>query len=64
MLYEFNVPNTFEPEIHIEPFICAVLFRFLNPLTFNEDNNVVLLFNIVKSLILSEDNIVVNIFKL
>jgi hypothetical protein len=45
---EFNVLNTFKPDIYNDPFIFVVLSKLVYPLTFNEDNNVVLLFNIVK----------------
>ncbi len=59
VLYEFNVFNTFKPEIYNDPFIFVVLSKLVNPLTFNEDNNVVILFNVVKPLIFNEDNNVV-----
>jgi hypothetical protein len=59
VLYEFNVPNTFKPEIYNEPFILAVFSNLVNPLTSNEDNNVVLIFNVVKPLTFNDDNIVV-----
>ena len=59
VLYEFNVSNTFKPEIYNDPFILVVLSKLVNPLTFNEDNNVVILFNVVKPLTFNEDNIVV-----
>jgi hypothetical protein len=48
VLYEFNVSNTFKPEIYNEPFTFVVLSKLVNPLTFNEDNIVVLLFEVVK----------------
>ncbi len=53
MLYDFNVSNTFKPEIYNEPFI------FVKPLTFNEDSIVVLLFKFETPLTFNEDNIVV-----
>ncbi len=48
VLYEFNVSNEFKPEIYNEPFTFIALSKLVNPLTFNEDNNVVLSFNVVK----------------
>ncbi len=44
VLYEFNNCNIFDPDIYNDPFIFVVLFKFVNPLTFNDDNNVTLLF--------------------
>jgi hypothetical protein len=45
---EFDVLNTFKPDIYNDPFIFVVLSKLVNPLTFNEDNIVVLLFEVVK----------------
>jgi hypothetical protein len=56
VLYEFNVSNTFKPEIYNEPFIFVVLSKLVNPLTFNEDNIVVLLFNVVNPLTFNDEN--------
>ncbi len=49
VLYEFNVSNTFKPEIYNEPFILVVLSKLVNALTFNEDSIVVLLFKFEKT---------------
>ena len=38
----FNVCNTFKPETFNCPFILVVVFNVTKPLTFNDDNNVVL----------------------
>ena len=35
VLYEFNVPNTLKPDKYNDPFIFVVLFKLVNPLTFN-----------------------------
>jgi hypothetical protein len=56
VLYEFNVSNTFKPEIYNEPFIFVVLSKLVNPLTFNDDSIVVLLFNVVKPLTFNDEN--------
>ncbi len=55
VLNEFNVPNTFKPDIYNEPFKIVVLSKLVNPLTFNEDNNVVLLFNVVNPLTFNDE---------
>ena len=34
---EFNVDNTFKPEIYNDPFIFVVLFDVVKPLTFNDN---------------------------
>ena len=39
---EFYVSNTFKPDIYNVPFIFVVLSKLVNPLTFSDDNNVVL----------------------
>jgi hypothetical protein len=48
-LYDFNVSNIFKQEIYNAPFIFVVLSKLVNPLTFNEDNNVVFFFNVVNT---------------
>ncbi len=40
---KLNVSNMFKPDMCNEPFIFVVLFNVVNPDTFNDDNNVVLL---------------------
>jgi hypothetical protein len=54
VLYEFNVSNTFKPEIYNDPFILVVLSKLVNPLALNEDNNVILLFSVVNPLTFNE----------
>jgi hypothetical protein len=61
--YEFNVSNTFKPDIYNDPFIFVVLSKLVNPLTFNDDTNVVLLFNVVKPLTFNAENNEVLLFK-
>jgi hypothetical protein len=51
---EFNVDNTFKPEIFNDPFIFVVLFNVVKPLTLNDDN-IVVLFNVVKPLIFNDE---------
>jgi hypothetical protein len=53
--YAFNNCNIFDQDIYNDPFIFVVLFKLVNPLTFNEDNNETLLFNVVKPLTFNDD---------
>jgi hypothetical protein len=57
--YAFSNCNIFDPDIYNDPFIFVVLFKLVNPLTFNEDNNETLLFNVVNPLTFNDDTIVV-----
>ncbi len=50
---EFNVSNTFKPELYNDPFIFVVLSKLVKPLTFNEDN-IVVLFKVVNPLIFND----------
>ncbi len=51
----FNVSNTFKPDIQNEPFIYVVLFNVVEPLIFDDNNNVVWFLNSEGPLTFNDD---------